>query len=141
MDISSSERNWAMMAHLLTFLGFGAWLGHFFRLGHLLMSWHILAPLLIYAISRNRSYFVSFHALQSFYFQLLMAITSVALYVVAFIVALFTCGLGWYALVPVLHGFPFVIAFYVLIAGIKANKGEWFEYVVVGRPAREAIRI
>ena len=141
MYVSSSERNWAMMAHLLTFLGFASWLGNFFRLGHVLVGWHFLAPLFIYAISRNRSHFVSFHALQSFYFQLLVAVASLGLLAVAGIVAFFTCGLGWLALAPFLRAFPFVVAIYVFIAGIKANKGEWFEYVIVGRPAREAIRI
>jgi uncharacterized Tic20 family protein len=141
MNISSSERNWAMMAHLLTFLGFTSWLGGFFRPGYLLFGWHFLAPLFIYAISRNRSYFVSFHALQSFYFQLLVAVTSLGLLAVAGIVAFFTCGLGLLALAPFLRAFPFVVAIYVLIAGIRANKGDWYEYIVVGRPAREAIRI
>ncbi len=123
LDPNSDERLWAMLAHLFGLLGYVSAVGQY------------VAPLIIYLAYRNRSMFVAFHALQSLYFQLALLLMSI----VGIVLTVFTCGLGAVITVP-LGGVVAVGALvYVLVAAMRAYDGEWFEYWIVGRWAREQL--
>lgn len=95
--IQRTETNWAFAAHGLTFLDGG-----------------ILLPLLLYMWKSDESEFVAFHALQSFYFGLLILLVSL-------------CSCGILAI-------PGLIAYflYELRACIAANDGEWYRLPFAG---------
>jgi uncharacterized Tic20 family protein len=117
--LTHDERTWAMLAHLSALLGYIVVLGQY------------IAPLVIYLVYRERSRFVAFHALQALYFQLALLL----LWIVVFIAALVTCGLGAVcAVVPLVLNLVFV-----LIAAIRANNGEWYELPLVGAMARAGV--
>ncbi len=117
--ITQDEKLWAMLAHLAGLLGY---------VGGILQY---VAPLVIYLVYKDKSRFVAFHALQSLYFQLAVLVASIALGAVA----IATCGIGAGLLVAL--GVGAIV--YVIVAAIKANQGEWFEYWLVGQWARRTI--
>jgi uncharacterized membrane protein len=92
-----------------------------------------VAALVIYLIYKDKSKFVAFHALQQLYFML-------ALWLLAFV--------GMMIFVTVV-GIPIAILIWIvcgvsavawpIVAGLKANNGEWYEYPVVGKIARQSI--
>jgi len=121
--ITSDEKLWAMLAHLLGLLGYVSAVGQY------------IAPLVIFVLYRDKSKFVAFHALQSLFFQLAL----LALGTIGVIVSLLTCGLGFLVFAP-LAGIVAVGALaYVIVAAIRANQGEWFEYWLVGKWAKQQL--
>jgi uncharacterized protein len=117
--ISQDDRLWAMLAHLAGLAGY---------LGGVLQY---VAPLIIYLVYKDKSHFVAFHALQSLYFQLGILVAGV----IAGLITLVTCGVG----APLLVALGVGALVYVIIAAIKANQGEWFEYWLVGPWAKRTI--
>lgn len=119
MNLTSEEKTWGMLAHLLTLLGYVVGLGQY------------IAPLVVYLVHKDKSQFVAFHALQALYFRLL----TLALYILC--IAL-SCLI-----------FPFFVAIalgvvelvYTIILAIKANNGELAEYPVAGGWARKSVGI
>ncbi len=134
---TQDERTMATLAHVLQLVG-----------------WWI-APLVIFLVKRE-SRFVKFHALQALLLQLV------------YMVMFGLCMVGWFALIfstivqhPVPKGeapppaiflvFPLVwlgfMGMYVLLTvmaivyGIKAGRGEWAAYPVLGAWARKMLRI
>jgi uncharacterized Tic20 family protein len=118
MLVTSDERLWAMLAHLAGILGYLGGIGQY------------VVPLVIYLSYKDRSQFVAFHALQSLYFQL--GVLAAGFAVLA--IALLTCVGGLLAL-PLSVG---ALA-YAIVAAIRANQGEWFEYWLVGEWARRQV--
>ncbi len=118
MNISNEDRTLAMLAHVLSLLGYVTVVG----------GW--LPPLLIYFMKRD-SQFVAFHALQAVYFTLLVVVATLA---VAFI-GLMTCGLG-FVFAPVV---PLVHIILGILTAIKANSGELAEYPLAGGWARNSV--
>jgi len=135
---TSDERTMATPAHALQLIG----------------GW--IAPLIIFFIKRD-SRFVSFHALQALLLQsayfVLMMVVMVAVFV-ALIVGvaiqqqpdqhaslppvflilfpIFWLGMmGWWVFVLVI----------TIVYGIKAGRGEWADYPLVGRLARSILKI
>jgi uncharacterized membrane protein len=118
-------------------------------------SW--IAPLIIFLVNR-KSRFVSFHALQALLLQILHLIV-IVVFMVGFFVIVFSTifvhagGDKPPAELPVavLAAFPFL--WFIMFAGgittlviaimysIKAGRGEWAEYPVLGRLARRMLRI
>jgi uncharacterized Tic20 family protein len=136
---SQDERTMATLAHALQIVG----------------SW--IAPLIIFLIKRN-SRFVSFHALQALLLQIVHLIV-VVLFVVGFAVLMFF-GIFLHAaagsrpaeppvavffLFPLVWLFMFASGITILIIAIvyciKAGRGEWAEYPVLGRLARRILKI
>jgi uncharacterized Tic20 family protein len=117
--ITQDEKLWAMLAHLAGLLGYAVAFGQY------------IAPLVIYLIYKDKSRFVAFHALQSLFFQLgLLVATGLGL-----IITFLTCGVGAVLLIALAVG----AVVYIIIAAIKANQGEWFEYWLVGDWARKTV--
>jgi len=133
------ERSLATLAHILQLIG----------------GW--IAPLIIFLVKRQ-SRFVSFHALQVLLLHLVylcvmfLFIISVVILVVLGIVTSATTAnhgspagaflfilipffwIGWFAL-------WIVTLVWAIVYGIKASRGEWAEYPVVGRYARQILKI
>jgi uncharacterized membrane protein len=136
---SQDERTMATLAHALQIIG----------------SW--IAPLVIFLINR-KSRFVSFHALQALLLQIAHFI--VMMFVVVGWIALMVFGLALQAGVerhstqPPVALFVLVPLFWLFIVGssitiiviavvycIKAGRGEWAEYPVLGKVARRMLKI
>src|SRR5262249_50777601 len=137
-DTTQDERTMATLAHAL----------------QLIASW--IAPLVIFLINR-KSRFVSFHALQALLLQIVYSI----------VIVLFT--VGWFFLIlsaAFVHGaatkgasppvalFFVIPLFWLFLIGagitililaivycIKAGRGEWAEYPVLGKWARRMLKI
>jgi len=105
-ELSESERNWAMLCHLSAFAGF------FFPFGG------IIGPLICWLSRKDESEWVNENGKSSMNFQL-----SILLYIVLVIPLCF-----------ILIGIPIIVFLGVLkivcivIASIKASKGEKFKY-------------
>jgi len=137
---SEEERTMAVLAHVLQLVG-----------------WWI-APLVIFVVKRE-SRFTSFHALQA----LLLQIVSVILMMLAvvFVVLWFAISFSTLALHPPAKDAPPPVALFLvfplvwlgvmaywggmlviaMVFGIKAGRGEWAEYPLLGRLARKLLKI
>jgi uncharacterized membrane protein len=133
---TQEERSMAILAHVLQIVG-----------------WWI-APLIIFLIKRE-SRFVSFHALQALLLQIVYIVLFVVL-LVFFFVFMFA---GMIQHPPAPHGppppilflFPFLwlawmglwalMLVLAIVYGIKAGRGEWAEYPVVGSLARKLLKL
>ena len=102
---SGDERNWAMAAHLGSFLA--AW----FALG-------LLAPLTVLLVKGGSSPFVRRHAIESLNFQI-----NALVYTVVFALLMFV--LIGFVLLP-LYGLFYLIC--VIMAGMRASAGGEFRY-------------
>jgi uncharacterized Tic20 family protein len=126
--LSSDDRTWGMLSHL------GAVAGIVLGVGTI--GW--LAPLVIWLVYRERSPFVGFHALQELFFQLAwLAILAVG-WGITLILMMLLVGFLLLPVMGILHLVPIIWA---VIAAIKANNGEWYEYPLVGRWALNNIGI
>lgn len=105
-ELSESERNWAMLCHLSTFAGY------FFPFGG------ILGPLICWLSRKDESQWVDFNGKQALNFQL-----SILLYMVLSIPLCFII-VG----IPILVFLGFLEVICVVIASVKASKGEEFRY-------------
>ena len=110
LAISQDEKTMAMLAHLLGF--FTSFLG----------------PLILYLV-RKDSRFVAFHSLQSVFFQLALLVA----WTIAGILMFVLIG---FLLMPVIFVGELI---YIILACIKSFNGEWFEYPLAGKLARQAI--
>lgn len=136
VEVTQDDRTMATLAHILQLVG-----------------WFI-APLVIFLI-RRESRFVSFHALQALFLQIAyMAVGGVFM-------------VGWFAIIfgtmfshpgpqngpppPVFFLFPLiwlgfmglwvVMLVVAIVYGVKAGRGEWAEYPVLGPLARRVLKI
>lgn len=135
--LTSDERTMGTLAHVLQLVG----------------GW--IAPLVIFLVYR-KSRFVSFHALQALLFQALYFFLSMIMMAAFFIVMMVNIvhrPMGQHNSLPTafLIVFPgiwlgmmclwmFILAV-AIVYGIKAGRGEWAEYPVLGTLARRILKI
>lgn len=94
---SGDEKNLALLTHLLTFV------------------FPLLAPLIIYLVKKDESYFVAFHAKEALNFQITLFIIMIVLFI-SIIGILLTWIVG-------------IIAFaLIIVATIKAAEGKLYSY-------------
>jgi len=124
VSVTSEERTWGMLAHLLA--GVALFTG--------LFSW--LPPLVVWLIKRDQSRFVAFHALQSFYFQLLWLAVMAVLGGIAFALVFVLIGL---LLLPLVASLICVPMIWSVVAAVKANNGEWYQYPLAGQWALKTL--
>ncbi|HXE91227.1 MAG TPA: DUF4870 domain-containing protein [Terriglobales bacterium] len=127
--VTQDERTFAVLAHALQIVG------------------TFIAPLIILLVKRD-SRFVTFHALQAVFLQLVYMVIWVVFFVGIVAVAILGAAGGsmsgpppaFVALVPLawllgMMGWAAMLILAIVYA-IKAGKGEWAEYPVLGRMAR-----
>jgi uncharacterized membrane protein len=135
VPLTQDERTMAILGHVLQLVG-----------------WWI-APLIIFLI-RRQSRFVSFHALQAL---LLQIVFSVLLFLIiggffVFMIVGVAAGppfgreppLGFLLFIPIwLLMFVVQVLVWVLaiVYGVKAGRGEWAEYPVIGGWARRLLKL
>jgi uncharacterized Tic20 family protein len=136
LETTSDERTMAVLAHVLQIVG-----------------WWI-APLIIFLVKRD-SKFVSFHALQALLLQI-----AYMLLMMAFMVLWFVGIFASIAMAPAARNGPpppfvflmplmwlgwmgaWVLMLVVAIVyGIKAGRGEWAEYPLLGRLSRKILKL
>ena len=84
-------------------------------LAHLLAIFTgLIGPLILYLVKQEEDEFIRFHALQAIYFEL-----------IGLVFAIVTCGIG-----------GIVVLIFNIIACMKANEGQWYEYPLAGKWAR-----
>ncbi len=116
MMSSRDEDTWSAMAHLSVFLNlFTGFLGP-------------VAALVIWAIYKDRSPRVAFHALQSLWYQVAWMVIVLGFTFVAFILTVVTFGLASFVVAPLgilLAAVPFV---HMAYAAYKVNQGVDYRY-------------
>ena len=134
--ITQDERTMATLAHALQVVG-----------------WWI-APLIIFLIHR-KSRFVSFHALQALLLQIAYLILMAGFMVLWFVMIFSTIAhqsadkntppVALFVLMPIVWlGFMGMWIFVLVIAivyAIKAGRGEWANYPLIGRIARRILKM
>lgn len=102
-DTVHGERLWGMLAYMLTFVG------------------AIIPPIVLYAVKREQSRFVAFHALQS----LFLGVTTLVLW----ILIAHVLPRVFEPLFAVLWIMEMV---YTVLAAVKAYDGEWYRIPIIG---------
>jgi uncharacterized membrane protein len=135
--LTADERTIALLAHMLQ-----------------IMLWWI-APLVIFLIKRD-SKFVSFHALQALLLQvvhLLLLISGVILWFGVLVLAAASAPASGHMppppelffLMPVLWlswtGVGLMVLLAAIVYGVKAGRGEWAEYPVLGPLALKILKL
>jgi len=134
---SQDERTMAILAHVLQLVG-----------------WWI-APLVIFLVKRE-SRFTSFHALQALLLQIVQVILMIAFMVLCFVLMFSMVAqqppakgahppAGFFLLFPLIWlafmGYWAGLITIAIVYGIKAGRGEWAEYPLLGRLARRLLKI
>ncbi|MGA0555374.1 DUF4870 domain-containing protein [Larkinella sp. VNQ87] len=102
----SDERMWAMLAHLSALAGF------------IIPFGNIIGPVVIWQIQKDKSAYVDYHGKEAVNFQITMTIG----YCISFL--LFFLFIG----VPILIVLGLIGLVLSIIAGVKANNGEYYKY-------------
>ena len=102
----SDERMWGLLAHLSSLAGF------------IIPFGNIIGPVVVWQIQKDKSAFVDYHGKESVNFQITMAIA----YCVALLLIIVVIG------VPLLIVLGLLNVVFAVIAGIKANNGEYYTY-------------
>jgi uncharacterized protein len=114
-ELTSDAKMWAMFAHLSALVT--GWFGVSF-----------LGPLLIWILKKDESKFIDYHGKESLNFQLNMFIYLVAAGAIGSIVGAVTCGLGFILAIPLIAAIVIYSFVMPIIAGVKANSGEYYQY-------------
>lgn len=107
-ELSETERNWAMLCHLSAFAGF------FFPFGG------IIGPLICWLTRKDESQWVDQNGKASLNFQM-----SLLLYMVLAVPLIFII-VG----IPIVVFLGFLKVVCIIIASVKASKGEEFKYPI-----------
>jgi hypothetical protein len=107
--LSESERNWSMLCHLSAFAGF------FFPFGG------VFGPLICWLTRKDESSWVNINGKASLNFQLSMLLYMVLTVPLCFIIIGF----------PILAVLGIVKVICVILASVKAPRGELFKYPLV----------
>ena len=119
-EISSGDRNMAMLCHLISFVGI------------VLPFGNILGPLVVWLTQREKSSFVDEHGKESINFQLSLIVYSfvgVVVLIVSAILVIVFIGIFMLIIVALVALAFFVFSFVVVIlAAIRASNGEMYRY-------------
>jgi uncharacterized Tic20 family protein len=106
IDVTADDRQWGMFCHLSALLGY--FVGGLTFLG----------PLIVWLVKKDTSKFVDYHGKESLNFQINILIYSLICIPLMFV-------LIGFLLLPVVVVYSIVMP---IIAGIKANEGQLYEY-------------
>ncbi|MBI5348060.1 MAG: DUF4870 domain-containing protein [Chloroflexi bacterium] len=120
----SDERLWAMLAHLSILLNLATgFLG-------------VVAPIIIYALYKDRSRYVAYQSMQAFVFQLVWWLGGSFLigfvWAVTGILASIFIGLLCLPFACLFTFLPLGALVYGVIGGLKCNNGDDFKYWLIG---------
>jgi len=137
---TSDERTWAVLAQVLQLVG------------------GLIAPLVIFFVKRQ-SRFVTFHALQVLLFEGVCLFLTMFVVAAVFITVALGLSFGAWSIANT-HSGPSIVFFLffgmfwmgiallsvvrlvlAIVYGIKASRGEWAEYPLLGRFARSILNI
>lgn len=104
--LSERERNWAMICHLSAFAGF------FFPFGG------VIGPLICWLSKRDESVWINLNGRNAMNFQLSMLLYMILAVPLCFIV------IG----IPIIIALSFLKVICIIIAAVKASKGQLFRY-------------
>jgi uncharacterized Tic20 family protein len=107
-ESTNDERMWAMLCHISSLAGFVVPFGH------------IIGPILVWMIKKDQYPLVDDQGKESLNFQITMTIA----YFVGFLTVFLLIG---FVLLPII---VLVGLIYTVIAGVKANNGEWYRYPI-----------
>jgi uncharacterized Tic20 family protein len=102
----SDERMWGLLAHLSSLAGF------------IIPFGNIIGPVVVWQIQKDKSAFVDYHGKESLNFQISMLIA----YCVALLLCIIFIG------VPILIALGVLNIVFAVMAGVKANNGEYYKY-------------
>jgi uncharacterized Tic20 family protein len=115
--ITSEEKTWGMLCHLSAFLGYFA------------AGMTFVGPLICWLIKKDTSKFVDYNGKESLNFHI-----NVLAYDVICIIGIFaTCGIGIFIFGPLLAVIHIYVIVIMIVAGLKANAGEYFKYPAIIR--------
>jgi uncharacterized Tic20 family protein len=117
--LESDARMWAMLTHILALVA-------------LLVSGGTLAflvPLIIWLVFRERSALVDYHAKQNLNLQLSLIVVMFA----GIVVGLVTFGFGFILTGPLMLAYGLYALVISIIAGVRANSGEYYKLPMVIR--------
>ena len=107
--ITQDDKTMAMLAYLLgLFTGF-------------------IGPLVLWLLKKDQSKFVAFHALQALLLHAAVSIGYIAAFMLTFVL------IGW-LIFPIVGLLGLVFS---IVAGLAANRGEWYEVPIVGPITRQ----
>ena len=104
--LSETERNWSMLCHLSAFAGF------FFPFGG------IIGPLICWLTRKDESIWIDENGKSSLNFQLSILLYMILVFPLCFIIV------G----IPLMVALVFLKVLCIIIASVKASKGEEFRY-------------
>jgi len=111
-----SERVMASLAHLSI----------------LLPQFGLVAPLILWLVNRESAPFAAYQAKQAFWFHLFVTVGFWAVCYAGILLGIFTLGLGFLALLPLLGAWHIAAAVYGIIGAVHAFEGRDFRYAVIG---------
>ena len=117
-ELTSDEKTWAMFVHLSALICL-------FALGGLTF----VGPLICWLVKKDSSRFVDWHGKEALNFILIKFI-AIAVCVAG---SLLTCGIGLVIFLPILLAILIYSIVVWIIAGIKANSGEYYRYPFIPR--------
>jgi uncharacterized Tic20 family protein len=119
-ELTQDDKLWGMLAHLSALVA--GWFGFAF-----------LGPLIVWMIKKDQSKFVDIHGKEALNFQLNMLIYVLVGSAINVAVGAITCGLGLFVTIPLLAVVMVYSLVMPIIAGLKANNGEPYEYPLTFR--------
>lgn len=111
-SMTAEDRQWGMLAHLSALIG--AAVG----------GMSFVGPLIVWLVKKDQSPFVDYHGKEALNFQLNMLIYLSILLAISLV----TCGFGLFVTIPVMIALGIYSFVMPIIAGLKANNGEYYRY-------------
>ncbi|MGV3561619.1 DUF4870 domain-containing protein [Larkinella arboricola] len=102
----SDERMWGMLAHLSALAGF------------IIPFGNVVGPIVVWQIQKDKSAYVDYHGKEALNFQITMTIA----YGVAILLIVLLIGF------PILIVLGLISVVLSILAGVKANNGEYYKY-------------
>jgi uncharacterized Tic20 family protein len=119
-ELSSEEKNWAMLCHLSGFLGYLV----------VVPFASIIGPLVVWLLKKDSSAFVDEHGKESINFQITMSIVYAINWVLLFSIVFAIIAIPLFGLLGVW------LIVLVIVGAIKAVNGEHFRYPLTIRLVR-----
>jgi uncharacterized Tic20 family protein len=115
--LESDARMWAMLLHILAAVALVLSAG----------TVAFVVPLVIWLIYRERSALVDHHGKNNLNLQLTMLLVII----VGSILGFATLGIGFILTAPIMFGYGLYALIISIVAGVKANNGEYYKIPVV----------